>query len=259
MTKTQLLSQAETEAFNDFMNPVIKTDMFTSVSLSVTHDGVLQTPLRVFDNGFITDQSGNKKLQQTLERGYKQVSLTYTGRIYKNTGVHRLVLFSFKQEWSNKEDETVVHHLDGNKGNNNINNLQLDDNRNNVLRFWDGRENAQYIANKQYQSDRIAKGRVPMMHKGIEVSGYEIDTKGHVYHVNKATGAFDEVTPSVANKKYPTNKNIKFKGTTASLHGLVAENFLVLTPESKFKTLLIDKTLQEPYTPENIYTVPRKF
>ena len=256
--KTQLLSPKSTEAFNDFMNPVIKTDMFTSVSLSVTPEGVLQTPLRVFDNGFITDQAGNEKLQQKLERGYKQVSLTYTGHIYKNTGVHRLILFSFKRQWSNKENQTVVHHLDGNKSNNNINNLQLDDNRNNVMRFWDGRENAEYIANKQYQSDRIAKGRVPMMHKGKLVPGYEIDTKGHVYHVNKATGTVNEVTPSIANKKYPTNKNIKFNGTSASLHGLVAENFLV-TPDNKFKTLLIDKTLQEPYTIENIYVVPRKF
>ena len=258
VTKTQLLSPEATKEFNEAMNPVIKTDMFTSVSLSVTPDGVLQTPLRVFDNGFITDQSGNKKLQQTLERGYKQVSLTYTCRIYKNTGVHRLVLFSFKQEWSNKEDETVVHHLDGNKGNNNINNLQLDDNRNNVLRFWDGRENAVFVANKQYQSDRIEKGRVPMMHKGIEVSGYEIDTKGYVYRVNKVTGAVNMVTPSIANKKYPTNKNIKFNGTSASIHGLVAENFTIV-PDGPYKTLLIDKTLQEPYTPENIYTVPRKF
>ena len=258
VTKMQVLSPEATKEFNEAMNPVIKTDMFTSVSLHVTPEGVLQTPLRVFDNGFITDQSGNKKLQQTLERGYKQVSLTYTGRIYKNTGVHRLVLFSFKQEWSNKEDETVVHHLDGNKSNNNINNLQLDDNRNNVLRFWDGRENAEYIANKQYQSDRIVKGRVPMMHKGKLIPGYEIDTKGHVYHVNKVTGAVNVITPSVANKKYPTNKNIKFDGTSASIHGLVAENFTIV-PDGPYKTLLIDKTLQEPYTPENIYTVPRKF
>ena len=258
MTKTQLLSPEATKEFNEAMNPVIKTDMFTSVSLHVTPEGVLQTPLRVFDNGYITDQSGNKKLQQTLERGYKQVSLTYTGRIYKNTGVHRLVLFSFKQEWSNKEDETVVHHLDGNKSNNNINNLQLDDNRNNVLRFWDGRENAEYIANKQYQSDRIAKGRVPMMHQQNLVKGYEIDTKGHVYHTDNVTGEVHEVKASIANKNYPTNKNIKFNGTTASLHGLVAENFTIV-PDGPYKTLLIDKTLQEPYTPENIYTVPRKF
>ena len=258
VTKMQVLSPEATKEFNDFMNPVIKTDMFTSVSLHVTPEGVLQTPLRVFDNGFITDQSGNKKLQQTVARGYKQVSLTYTGRVYKNTGVHRLVLFSFKQEWSTRGDKTVVHHLDGNKGNNNINNLQLDDNRNNVLRFWDGRENAGFIASKQYQSDRIAKGRVPMMHKCKLVPGYEIDTKGYVYHVNKVTGAVNVVTPSIANKKYPTNKNIKFNGTSASIHGLVAENFTIV-PDGPYKTLLIDKTLQEPYTPENIYTVPRKF
>ena len=66
------------------------------------------------------------------------------------------------------------------------------------------------------------------------------------------------VTPSIANKKYPTNKNIKFNGTSASIHGLVAENFTIV-PDGPYKTLLIDKTLQEPYTPENIYTVPRKF
>ena len=254
----QVLSPEATKEFNEAMNPVIKTDMFTSVSLHVTPEGVLQTPLRVFDNGFITDQAGNEKRQQTLERGYKQVSLTYTGRIYKNTGVHRLVLFSFKQEWSTRGDKTVVHHLDGNKGNNNINNLQLDDNRNNVLRFWDGRENAGFVAIKQYQSDRIAKGRVPMMHKGKLIEGYEIDTKGYVYRVNKVTGAVNVITPSIANKKYPTNKNIKFDGTSASIHGLVAENFTIV-PDGKYKTLLIDKTLQEPYTPENIYTVPRKF
>lgn len=259
---TQLLSPEATTAFNRAMNPVIKTNMYgheiTSTALHVTPEGVLQTPLRVFEDGYVTTQSGTERHQRTEPKGYKTTDLHLSDGSWYPLGIHRLVLFSFKQQWSCKENQTVVHHLDGNKGNNNISNLQLDDNRNNVMRFWSGQENTDYIDNKQYQSERIAKGRVPMMHKGKLVSGYEIDRKGHVYHTDNVTGEVHEVKASIANKNYPTNKNIKFKGTTASLHGLVAENFTVV-PDGYYKTLLIDKALAELYTPENIYVVPRKF
>lgn len=252
----QLLSSEATKEFNEAMNPVIKTDMFTSVSLSVTPDGVLQTPLRVFDNGFITDQSGNEKIQQTVARGYKNVSLTYTGRVYKNTGIHRLVLFGFKQEWSSREDKTTVHHINTVTNDNHISNLKLISNSDNVLRFFRGADNQSEIANQEYLDERIAQQVVPMVHKGEVVKGYSIDAFGHVYHENKQ-GKLVEVSLSVANPKYPTNKNVKFNGTSASIHGLMAENFLKV-PSGKYKALLIDKTLDNPYIATNIYTVAKK-
>lgn len=257
----QVLSPEATKEFNEAMNPVIKTDMFTSVSLHVTPEGVLQTPLRVFDNGFITDQSGNKKLQQTLERGYKQVSLTYTGRVYKNTGVHRLVLFSFNHLWSSREDKTTVHHVNTITDDNHISNLKLISSSDNVLRFFRGLDNQDYVKSQEYQTDRINQGTVPLIHKGKLIEGYTINTMGEVYHKYYIKGRNEwkvtKLRASHASKKHHMNLVLRVADKSASLHNLMAENFLV-TPEGKYKTLMIDPAIANPYQPQNLYTVPVK-
>lgn len=258
----QVLSPEATKEFNEAMNPVIKTDMFTSVSLSVTPDGVCKTPLRVFDNGYVTDQAGNEKIQQTVARGYKNVSLTYTGRVYKNTGVHRLVLFGFKQMWSSREDKTTVHHINTITNDNHISNLKLISSSDNVLRFFRGADNQEEIKNQQYLNDRINLGTVPLIHKGKLIDGYTINTMGEIYHKRYIKGRNEwktvKLNPRHASKKYRMNLNVAIGYKTASLTGLIAENFLVTPNNGKYKTLMKDRTIANPYQPQNLYTVPVK-
>lgn len=66
---------------------------------------------------------GNKKpriLKQQFRNGYKRVALTDSNGIKKNKSVHLLVLSSFYGHKIGYE----CNHIDGNKSNNNINNLE---------------------------------------------------------------------------------------------------------------------------------------
>lgn len=62
----------------------------------------------------------NRLLKPYLRRGYKSVWLTKT-RIEKNKLIHRLVAIAFI---SNPEDKKEVNHIDGDKNNNSVNNLE---------------------------------------------------------------------------------------------------------------------------------------
>ncbi|MBU7556842.1 HNH endonuclease [Weissella paramesenteroides] len=261
MTKTQLLSQSETEAFLSAMNTklfIMKDGHVHEVSsIAVTPQGLLKKPIKAdLTDGTIYDNILTSSDLKTETRGYKHINLQLTDGSWASLGTHRLIHFADKFEWSSKADGTAIHHINTITDDNRAINLEMLTNSDNVLRFFDGRDNQEEIKNQEYLDERIAQEIVPMMHKGEVVKGYSIDAFGHVYHENKQ-GKLVEVSLSVANPKYPTNKNIKFNGTSASIHGLMAENFLI-TPKGKYKALLIDKTLDNPYIATNIYTVAKK-
>ncbi|AYP68230.1 HNH endonuclease [Bacillus phage vB_BcoS-136] len=84
------------------------------------------------------DSSGKRKLGKVLKikvhkNGYCEVVLKLNGR-QKTYKVHRLVALAFIQ---NPENKLQVNHLDGNKENNNIDNLEWSTNGENQLHSRD--------------------------------------------------------------------------------------------------------------------------
>lgn len=77
--------------------------------------------LLVFPDGRIMKSIGNYEYkQQACRAGYKRVQFTVDGKRH-TTGVHRLVAIAFIPNPENKSD---VNHIDGNKSNNHVSNLE---------------------------------------------------------------------------------------------------------------------------------------
>lgn len=232
--------------------------------ISLLPAGQLDTSIQVFPiSGTVSKVAWNEPIatmkpihQSDMVRGYKgtTLKLSESGQ-WKTFGTHRLVHFADNGEWSDKAEGTVIHHIDSNPANNRAENLMLTTSSANVLRFFRGADNQSEIANQQYKDDVIAKGVTALTYDGKQYPDYYVTRSGEVFHY--VEGERVPVKTSVANKKYPTNRNIKVQGVTMSLTRLVAENFLV-TPKGKYKSLLKDNTLDNLYNAKNIYTVPVK-
>lgn len=264
MTQTTYLSQSATAQFSLWMNPIVSTEVFgyevTSATLFITPEGVLKTPLRVVDGGYITDLNGRHKSHHVAQRGYHNITLTYPGRRSEEFGVHRLVAYGFKQLWSSKANQTSIHHVDQNPENNAMSNLTLLSSSDNVLRYFRGADNQEWIDGQKYLTERIRaskKAPIPVVlpEQGI-IPGLYIDAQANVFKETK-DGQLVPAKMAVANPKYPTNINLKHQGKTYSLSALVAQNFLV-APQGKYKTLMKDTEIDNPWQASNLYTVPVK-
>ena len=77
---------------------------------------------KINDYGVIQNIKTNKIIKPSINKyGYYQVSLYNNGK-NKNELVHRLVAQTFL---TNKENKPTVNHIDGDKLNNNISNLEF--------------------------------------------------------------------------------------------------------------------------------------
>lgn len=81
----------------------------------------------ISDSGVIKNLSTNKIHLGSLARGYKQINLKTNGK-YKGYLIHRLVAKAFLENYSS---ELMVNHIDSNKSNNQVNNLEMVTNREN--------------------------------------------------------------------------------------------------------------------------------
>jgi hypothetical protein len=76
---------------------------------------------RITEDGKVINNKTNKELKPRIDKyGYYKVSLSYNG-ICKENRVHRLLALSYLPNPENKCD---VNHIDGNKGNNHLSNLE---------------------------------------------------------------------------------------------------------------------------------------
>lgn len=247
------MTNATQQAINHFNNPVITYSVFGQITTVATVTSLPTgpiKPIKVYRSGLITDMDNKPVSQYSDKRGYQHF---YVGNGQQVT-VHRVVLYAFTGQWSSMAEGTVVHHIDSNTANNAISNLTMTTLSDNVLRFFDGRDNQQYIAGQQYQTERINQGTVPLVHRGELIEGYRINTVGQVTRKN-SHGEWVRINPRHASKKYRNNLVVTVAGMSASLHNLMAENFLVIPEGTRFKTLMIDSTIANPYQPQNLYTV----
>ena len=74
----------------------------------------------VTESGEVFNKNGNKLKQQTSKDGYKVVSITRNNKNKKFT-VHRLVAIAYIP---NPENKPCVNHIDGDKTNNHVSNLE---------------------------------------------------------------------------------------------------------------------------------------
>ena len=88
----------------------------------------------VTEDGNVWSYKSNKFLKQTKDRlGYIYVELSHNGKHYRKT-VHRLVATTF----INNDDiyKTDINHIDGNKENNNVSNLEWLSHADNMKHGW---------------------------------------------------------------------------------------------------------------------------
>ena len=227
--------------------------------------GQLSEPIQVTLTGTVSKVAWNeplatiKPLRQLTETcGYKKVGLKKADGQWFELGVHRLVHFADNGEWSDMSQGTVIHHINSITDDNRAENLTLTTSSANLLRFFRGLDNQEFIETQEYKTERINQGTVPLVHRGKLIEGYTINTMGEVFRYVKRTGQTVKVNPRHASKKYKMNLNIAIAGVTASLHNLMAENFLVTPNNGKYKTLMKDRTIANPYQPQNLYTVAKK-
>lgn len=265
VTSTAIQSLYNTDITYDFYgNPV----SFKHVELLPV--GTLAEPIQVFPtSGTVSKVAWDEPLavikqihQSDMGRGYKgtTLKLSESGQ-WKTFGTHRLVHFADNGEWSDKAEKTTIHHINSITSDNRASNLKLISSSENMLRFFRGLDNQGFIDSQEYKTDRINQGTVPLVHKGKLIEGYTINTMGDVYHKRYIKGRNEwkivKVNPRHASKKYSMNLVLSVADKSASLHSLMAENFLV-TPEGKYKTLMLDTSIANPYQPQNLYTVPVK-
>lgn len=230
----------------------------TAVISELPQYGKLKQSITVHSDGTVDD-----KHVTSDTRGYQYVAVAFENGVYKSIGIHRLIAYAFNQQWSSREDGTNIHHIDSNPANNSADNLMLTSASDNVKRFFDGRDNEEYINSQRRFQTKMTESRTsPVMLTVPDdnsswhiVADYRISADGRVWKVKN--GELREVKSSVANKKYPTNRNVKIAGTTYSLAGLVAFNFLSV-PDGRYKTLMINQETDNPWSAENLYTVPVK-
>lgn len=120
------------KTYNDIMINKIKNLIILKYSLPIDAKNIDNTNAYITKNGIIYKEKGNTglyfKAKLGLHSGYLHCELSYNKERYKKR-VHRLVAEMFIDNPSNKP---YVNHIDGNKMNNNVNNLEWVTNSENV-------------------------------------------------------------------------------------------------------------------------------
>ena len=97
-------------------------ELFSDLKIKVSDDGKIYTLDHSYlrKNGRLDNRKG-KQLRPSVDKyGYERVVLTKDG-IRKTYSVHKLVALAFIP---NPENKTTINHIDGNKRNNNVSNLE---------------------------------------------------------------------------------------------------------------------------------------
>ena len=131
----------------------------------------------VSNTGKVINVRNGKELKKTINKyGYVEVQLCTNG-IKKHYRVHRLVAFLFIK---NIENKPYVNHLDGNKTNNNVNNLEWCTAKENDEH---ARKNGLKNQNKPIKAINIDNGDVICFESLSECARFFNTNKGTIHRV----------------------------------------------------------------------------
>lgn len=112
---------------------IIDTENFLNIGIIETNDF---SDYKINIDGKIISNN-NKLLTETINDGYKSISLKdKITKKYKNIRLHRLIAHIFVKKPINFNNEFVVNHIDNNRFNNNINNLEWCSAKENTRKYF---------------------------------------------------------------------------------------------------------------------------
>lgn len=145
----------------------------------------------VYSNGRIENMKGDEKKSYKRSDGYSMVTLYQDGN-YKTFLIHRLVAMLFIPNPGNFND---VHHIDGNKNNNNYSNLEWVSRRGNMI------------------AHSVASGRC------IQVELKEPSGKITKYHSINEAARRNNVNPATLHRLVKLNRTDEFGRTWSIING----------------------------------------
>jgi hypothetical protein len=163
----------------------------------------LWKPIESFENyevstlGRVKNTNSNKLMKSTSKGGYFGISLVNIfGR--KNFKIHRLVALAFIP---NPENKTDVNHMDKNKHNNNISNLEWNTRAENNLH---GKLNVIITTNKNKPVNRIDKNTNEILEKynSIELAAEWVFSLGLTKTIHNGRNSIGNVISGLSNTAY---------------------------------------------------------
>ena len=172
------------------------------------YDGVY----KISDNGNVFSEKSNKIIKTRINKGYEVVKLHKNGN-EKNFFVHRLVAITFIP---NPENKREVNHIDENKLNNSVNNLE----------WVTPKENANFGTRNQRIREWVLSHSVPKenMIGNKEIRRAYGKDPIKVEQIDKDTGEIIAIYPSISEAERKTgikNSHICWccKGKRKTAHG----------------------------------------
>lgn len=133
----------------------------------------------VSNTGKVRDFKGNIKPMYKNNKGYYCLSLYYKGKTYHPT-IHRLVAKAFIQ---NPYNYNQVNHIDCNKDNNNINNLEWCNQRYN---YNEGMKTFQYSKNENHYFAKLRNSDIPIIYELYKL-GFTRVTVSRIFSINPSS------------------------------------------------------------------------
>lgn len=207
-----------------------------TVELTDINGRELKYPVRVTEDGYVIR---NGRVLNTYMRGkYKTVNMIFKDGNF-SVGIHQLVFYAYNGVLTTRDNGMVIHHIDGDKLNNNLWNLDV------ITRGLNSQIYSHMEAQRKevpvYNEANIEEGIVPMFCKGKQVYGYAISINGEVMKFDKEADVWRVLPYMNANKNVSSNVVVNVNSHGVSLGQLMAENFMVTEPERKYRVHQLDK------------------
>lgn len=132
----------------------------------------------ISDRGIVRRKNNKNVLKGCITSGYRSVKLTFDNSKQQRFYVHRLVALHFIP--NNDKKKTLVNHINGNKLDNRVENLEWVSPRENNLHYY------QKIQKEKKEREKNNNKAIPIIQ--YDLSGKEIDRFDSMNKAKQATG-----------------------------------------------------------------------
>ena len=159
---------------------------------------------QVSNNGKVRNKKTGKILKAGISGGYYMVALSKNNRAHSYT-VHKLVMENHNR---NPREDEVINHIDSNKLNNNIDNLEYVTQKENVRKAWESglcegvRKHAKNMIHKNIKPSRAVAQK--------DLQGNLIATYVSIREAERETGITSGQISQVCKGKYKATHNFVF-------------------------------------------------